>query len=80
MDKISKFIASLSTKDRQFISEVMVKIRAGNTDNLDIKKLQGYPNIFRVRIGKYRIICRLHKEYGFIIVEIKLRNDTTYNL
>lgn len=79
MDKISKFIASLSAKDQQSIIEVIAKIHTGDTSNLDIKKLQGYPDLFRVRIGKYRIICRFHKEYGFVIVEVKLRNDTTYN-
>ncbi|HEY9584654.1 MAG TPA: hypothetical protein VJI33_03715 [Candidatus Paceibacterota bacterium] len=79
MDKIYKFIASLSAKDREMIIGVVTKIRSGETGSLDIKKLQGFPDLFRIRVGKYRIICRFNKEYGFVIVEVKLRNDTTYN-
>jgi mRNA-degrading endonuclease RelE of RelBE toxin-antitoxin system len=80
MDKISKFIKSLTLKDRQQIIETMKKIRSGDISNLDIKKLHGFSSLFRIRIGKYRIICQLHRQYGFVVKEVKLRDDTTYNL
>ncbi|OHA18407.1 MAG: hypothetical protein A2836_03135 [Candidatus Taylorbacteria bacterium RIFCSPHIGHO2_01_FULL_45_63] len=80
MDSPSKFIRSLPQKDRERILEIIFQLRKGKTDGLDLKKLKGYDALFRVRIGKYRIICEQQKEYGFIVVKVTRRDDTTYNL
>ncbi|KKU70624.1 MAG: hypothetical protein UX94_C0003G0018 [Parcubacteria group bacterium GW2011_GWA2_47_21] len=79
MDNVSKFVASLPEKDRLRIIETLAFIRGGQTSGLDIKKLKGYADIFRVRVGKYRIICRKQEPYRFIIIKVTHRNDTTYN-
>ena len=34
----------------------------------DVKKLQGYDNVFRIRIGNWRIIYELHKDEGLIVI------------
>lgn len=80
MDSPAKFIKTLSQKDRERIEETISKLYKGEMEGLDLKKLKGYQNMFRVRIGKYRIICEQQKEYGFVVVRITKRGDTTYNL
>ncbi len=79
MNDISKFIRSIPTREQIRIEEVISKIKSGDISGLDIKKLRGYSDMFRVRIGNYRIICRHNEQYGFIVVKVTRRNDTTYN-
>lgn len=50
-----------------------------NLSNLDVKKLKGYDNIFRVRVRSFRIIFRKDKNTNFII-KINERGDQTYNI
>ncbi len=73
------FLDKIPPDDRRKIAEVSALILMGKLDNLDIKKLQGYEDLFRVRVGRYRIICKLVKKHGFVIVKVTGRNDTTYN-
>ena len=54
-------------------------IAAGTFDGLDVRKLKGYEHLFRVRVGKYRIICS-YTENGYLVTSIGRRNDTTYRL
>ncbi|MEK7145273.1 MAG: type II toxin-antitoxin system RelE/ParE family toxin [Patescibacteria group bacterium] len=79
MDSSAKFIASLPKKDRERIEETIEAICVGKTSDLDIKKLKGYKNVFRVRVGKYRVICEKNENYGFIILKVTFRTSTTYN-
>lgn len=80
MDDVTKFVRALPQKDRERIVEIMQRLRKGDVIGLDIKKLKGRGKLFRVRIGKHRIICEQNREYGFVIVKVTNRNDTTYNL
>lgn len=50
-----------------------------NLNDLDVKKLKGYKNIFRVRKGTVRIIFRVTNNQIYILA-IERRYDTTYNL
>ena len=79
MGNLDKFLNSLPSKDRLRTKEVMKQIRASNFSNLDIKKLKGIKDTFRVRIGKYRIVYEKHLKFGYIIVSATRRTDTTYN-
>ncbi|MCR4334623.1 MAG: hypothetical protein NUV47_02765 [Patescibacteria group bacterium] len=79
MNDVSKFVKSLSAKEQIRIEEVISKMESGDINGLDIKKLKGYSDMFRVRIGNYRIICRHNEQYGFVVVKVTRRNDTTYN-
>ncbi len=47
----------------------------------DVKKLQGdkYPPVYRLRVGKYRIIYHIEKEEEIIIVKIDTRGDVYKN-
>lgn len=77
MEKIDKFIKKLSFKEAERIYLIIDKIINRNFENLDIKKLKGFDHIYRVRVGKNRIIYTDNK--GQVkILEISSRDDSTY--
>jgi mRNA-degrading endonuclease RelE of RelBE toxin-antitoxin system len=61
MDKIQKLLNSLSNKEKLKIKEILLKIKSKNLESLDIKKLKGREDIFRVRKEKLRIIFIFRK-------------------
>ncbi len=58
--------------------ELMRQIILGNLQNLDVKKLRGKEDVFRVRTGRIRILF-IKKEIGYEIKELDNRDDNTYN-
>lgn len=76
--KIVKFLKKLSEKDRGIIEDLIISIRSKEWDNLDIKKLQGNINVFRVRKGDLRIIFSI--DDGVVnLIDIDKRSDKTYS-
>jgi len=79
MDKMLKFLRKLSKKELKKMLQVIDDIERGNISHLDVKRLSGHTNIFRVRVGDIRILyIRSKTEYR--LVRIERRSDTTYNL
>jgi len=78
MNKIDKFLKKLKVEDRKLILEILLQIQSGDTNNLDIKKLKGTSVIYRVRVGRIRIIFSKTKEV-IMINNLEFRNDNTYN-
>lgn len=77
MDKIEKALQKLNQEERQKLKDILNKIKTGNLAELDLKKLQGREDIFRVRKGKMRIIfCKTRNSIK--ILSIERRSDTTY--
>lgn len=77
MDKIYKLLSKIPPKDALKIAVIIEKIVRSRLSNLDIMRLKGSGNIFRVRIGKYRIIYKKTSN-DIRILEISKRNDNTY--
>lgn len=77
MDKISKLISKIPKKDAIKIADSIEKLINGKTSNLDIKKLKGFQDIFRVRVGNYRVIYKT-LDKGINILEIAKRKEDTY--
>lgn len=77
MNKIDKFLRKLRIDDRVVILKVLSQIYSGQYNNLDIKKLKGNSGVYRVRVGRVRIIFT--KTSGGIKVDsMEFRNDKTY--
>jgi mRNA interferase RelE/StbE len=56
-DKISKFIASLDKKTKDRLKAKLIQLKQDPFSNLqDVKKLHGCSNVYRLRMGKIRII------------------------
>lgn len=77
VDKIDKSIAQLSAKEQRLLKNVLEQVRQGNLSHLDVKKLKGYTDVYRVRKGNMRIIFQ-KKEKSVSILSVERRSDTTY--
>lgn len=77
MDKIDKALRKLSLRERERVKEILKRLNAGNFRNLDIKKLKGRDDIFRIRKGDIRIIYRTFGKEIFILA-IERRSEKTY--
>lgn len=62
--KARKFIASQQPKQQKRIIEAIYKLPDGE----DIKRLVGYNNVYRLRIGNYRVVYEIHDDILLIIV------------
>lgn len=79
MDKIDKAIQKLTKKEKEWTKEVVKALRLGRFDNLNIKKLKGESDIFRVRKGDLRIIYQVR--YGQVfILKLGYRKENTYKI
>jgi len=54
MDRADKLIRKLSEKERVKVIRAIELILVGDIARLDVKKLKGEKNIFRVRVGDLR--------------------------
>ena len=77
MDKIKKFLEKLSQKEKETTKEILSLLETNNVSGLDVKKLKGYENIFRVRKGKLRIIFSYNKNLNELYLE-KIVFDHNY--
>lgn len=78
MNKIDKYTKKLGKNERVAILEILEQIQEGIISGLDIKKLKGYDNYFRVRKGKTRIIFHLDINGQPVIKRVERRGDNTY--
>ncbi|MCR4278798.1 MAG: type II toxin-antitoxin system mRNA interferase toxin, RelE/StbE family [bacterium] len=76
-DQIQKFLRKLSDKERRVITRLIEMIVLGKLTGLDVKKLQGSQDVFRIRKGDIRIIYRRSDNEVFIIA-IERRTKNTY--
>ena len=74
-----KFLRKRNEKERLILIDVITSVVAGKIDNLDVIKLKGKKDIFRVRINKFRIIFQKAKPKN-IIIKINERDDRTYDI
>lgn len=77
MNRIEKALRRLTPKERGRIREVLRQLQAGNAHKLDIKKLRGREDIFRVRKGDLRILYRTGGDQIFVLA-IERRSEKTY--
>lgn len=79
MDKILKALQKLLPKDRQVIKEILLLIKNNSLSGLDLKKLKNCDNIFRVRVGKIRVIFQKKDNDEYFILAVEKRSDKTCN-
>ncbi len=79
MDKIEKELKKLNDKERYLVRDILSKLASGRLTGLDLKKLKGKEDIFRIRKGSIRIIYRVADEKIFILA-IERRKESTYKL
>lgn len=77
MDEIQKSLKKLSAKERKIVEEIIERLISLNWLGLNIARLKGTPDIYRVRKGRLRIIFR-HKDNQIDILTIDRRSEKTY--
>jgi len=77
MHRIDKELKKFTARERLLIRKMLEQLISGDTNNIDIKKLKGVNDIFRIRKGKIRIIYRVEKN-KFFILAIEKRGKKTY--
>lgn len=78
MNKFDKFLRKLSSKERSAMNALIKSIQSRKWAHLDIKRLSGHTDLYRVRKGDVRIIF-LDSRDGINMVSIERRSDTTYS-
>ncbi len=67
MDQIEKFIRKLNKKLAHKIASALENIIQLNLKNYDVTKMKGFDDLYRIRIGKIRIIFRKSAGTGYPI-------------
>ena len=77
--KVQKQIKSFSKKDTNRTITFLEQI-AGNPYQGDIEKIEGEKNIWRRRVGSYRILYEIFSKQRFIyVLNIQRRTSITYH-
>jgi len=77
MNELDKFLCKLDKKTRIVVEKVVTLIILGNFSLLDIKKLRGSQNRYRVRVGRIRIVFEQTRNSNNI-TNISYRDNNTY--
>ena len=77
MPSLKKLLSRFTRNEREVIEVLIERIISLNWRGLDVKKLRGYRDIFRLRKGDIRIIYRVQGKQTFILA-IERRNEGTY--
>lgn len=74
--KASKFIDSLDKPTRKRILNALFELRENPYTSRSIKKLHGFDNYYRKRVGDYRIIFSVENERLIVmILKVDSRGD-----
>lgn len=67
MERYRKLLLRLTQKQRTVLDALIDRIKLLDLPGLDIEKLSGFVDLYRVRKGKYRIVFRKHESFGEVI-------------
>ncbi|KAF5028033.1 type II toxin-antitoxin system RelE family toxin [Methanobacterium aggregans] len=68
--RAQKQLESLSSDSNSAIHKKLLKLKEGFLPELDIKKLKGYRNHYRLRVGGHRVLFELHEGHEIIIFAV----------
>ncbi len=76
--RASRQLVKIDPETQQRILEHLTML-ARDPSGLDIKKLKARDNLWRLRVGRYRVFFHREKQrFLILVVEIVRRSDTTY--
>ena len=78
MSTLEKLLSKFNKEEREILESLIEKIISLDWRGLDIKKLKGYSNFFRLRKGNIRIIYQVKKDKTVYILTIERRASKTY--
>lgn len=78
MDAIDKLLSKLLLKQRAALLSIIGLIQRRNFDNLDLLKLKGRDDTYRVRKGSFRVTFLMKSPDDIRIITVERRSDNTY--
>ena len=79
MPTLERLLSEFNKKDRKILEHLINRITSPDWSSLNIKKLKGNQDIFRLRKGKLRIIF-MKVSNDIRIINIERRKEDTYSL
>ncbi len=76
MDKIEKALKLLREKERRSLKQILQQLVKRDYKGLNIQKLRGREDVFRVRKGNIRIIYQI-KNSDISVLKIERRSEKT---
>ena len=76
-DKIEKALKRFSNRERRWVKEILEALDSTELRGLDIVKLKGRDDIYRVRKGDVRVIFRRY-DHKIFALSIERRSEKTY--
>jgi len=76
--RIDKALLKMRRDEREWVISTVERIRKGDLSSLDVKKVKGRIDEYRVRKGKFRILFRKLSTGLFEILDIDRRSESTY--
>lgn len=77
MNELQKSLAKLPKEYKSTFELLMVRLLSRDFLGLDISKLKGQKNIYRLKHGKLRIIFKIQNDELFVL-QVGLRSEKTY--
>ncbi len=77
MNKTEKLLQKLDPKTRARVEQALLQLHRGELEDLNIKKIKGSDDVFRARVGSYRIIFRQANKQVRLMAVTK-RDEKTY--
>ena len=78
MDPLEKLFGRIPKKDRIRIHGALEQLLARDFSGLQRQRLKGYEDIYRIRVGNYRIIY-FDDGSEIILKAVRKRNEATYS-
>ncbi|HCC83996.1 TPA: hypothetical protein DEP96_04065 [Candidatus Uhrbacteria bacterium] len=78
VNPMQKLLRKSSSKDKQMLDEALERIEKNDLLGLDVIKLTGTKNLFRVRRGNFRIKFTRDENGVNKVLSIDRRSESTY--
>jgi mRNA-degrading endonuclease RelE of RelBE toxin-antitoxin system len=78
VDRMSKNLAKFPRDDRTSLLALMKRIEKNDLEGLQIKKLSGHENAYRVKKGDFRIIFSKRTSQENVLIAVERRSESTY--
>jgi mRNA-degrading endonuclease RelE of RelBE toxin-antitoxin system len=76
-DKISKELAKLTAKEKETLKIILLQLKQNELRGLNVSKLKGQTDIYRVKKGRLRIIYQ-QTDTQLKVLAIERRFEKTY--
>ncbi len=77
MNEIEKALAKLPKEYRSSFDAIMLRLLARDFLGLNVAKMKGHKDIYRLKQGRLRIIFRMHGG-RLLVLQVGLRSEKTY--